>query len=78
MSNKKIIQAWTNPDYRASLSQEELAQLPANPAGLVELNAEDLNGIVGGAANAGRAGRWTRNCFKTVFGSRKQTCCPIW
>lgn len=40
MKKEKIIRAWTDPEYRATLSGEELAALPANPAGL---GCEDLS-----------------------------------
>jgi mersacidin/lichenicidin family type 2 lantibiotic len=48
MSNKKkIVRAWTDPVYRASLSAEERQNLPANPAG--ELDSEDtLESVMGG------------------------------
>ena len=49
MSNKKAIRAWKDEDFRLSLSEAELAQLPGNPAGPVELTEEQL-GIVGGAS----------------------------
>jgi len=41
MSVDRIIRAWKDPDYRKSLSPEELAVLPENPAGvpLAELSA---------------------------------------
>lgn len=48
MSTRHIIQAWKNPAYRNSLSSEERAALPANPAGSVEIAAEDLGKIAGG------------------------------
>lgn len=48
MSTRNIIQAWKNPAYRKSLSPEERAALPENPAGSVELSDADLTGIAGG------------------------------
>lgn len=47
MSN--TIKAWKNEDYRLSLSDEERALLPANPAGVVELTDEALDDLVAGA-----------------------------
>jgi mersacidin/lichenicidin family type 2 lantibiotic len=47
MSNLDIIRAWRDPDYRLSLSDAERKQLPEHPAGLVELNDIDLEGVVG-------------------------------
>jgi mersacidin/lichenicidin family type 2 lantibiotic len=42
MSNIDIIRAWKDVEYRASLSETELAQLPENPAGPVELSNTDM------------------------------------
>jgi mersacidin/lichenicidin family type 2 lantibiotic len=43
-----IVRAWKDPEYRKSLTSEELASLPANPAGDPELTATDLENISGG------------------------------
>jgi mersacidin/lichenicidin family type 2 lantibiotic len=43
-----IIRAWKDEAYRASLSPAQLAALPANPAGMVELAETDLDQVVGG------------------------------
>jgi mersacidin/lichenicidin family type 2 lantibiotic len=48
MSTIDVIRAWKDEDYRNSLSPEQREQLPTNPAGLVELNDGDLNGVEGG------------------------------
>jgi mersacidin/lichenicidin family type 2 lantibiotic len=42
-----IIRAWKDEEYRNSLSSEEQAMLPANPAGALELSDADLEGIHG-------------------------------
>ena len=50
----KTTQAWKDEDFRLSLTSEERAQLPANPAGIVELTDEALDSLIsGGAAEAG-------------------------
>ena len=41
MSTQDIIRAWKDPDFFASLSAEQRAQLPVNPIG-DELSQEDL------------------------------------
>ncbi len=51
VKKEKIIRAWTDPDYRATLSDQELAALPANPAGqgceeLSEADLRNLNGAL--------------------------------
>lgn len=43
MSRPDVIRAWKDEEYRASLRDFELALLPANPAGAVELPLDDLN-----------------------------------
>ncbi len=53
MSITNIIRAWKDADYRSTLSQEELAKLPANPAGTSELSDGELADISGGAASCG-------------------------
>jgi mersacidin/lichenicidin family type 2 lantibiotic len=48
MSNRKIIRAWKDEDFRLSLSESERALLPEHPAGLVELTDQQLGGVAGG------------------------------
>jgi mersacidin/lichenicidin family type 2 lantibiotic len=48
MSNVSIIRAWKDAEYRESLSAEELAMVPENPAGAVELKDEELARMFGG------------------------------
>jgi len=47
MSKLDIIRAWTDPDYRLSLTDAQRKQLPEHPAGLVELDDIDLAGVAG-------------------------------
>ncbi|CAM4453660.1 mersacidin/lichenicidin family type 2 lantibiotic [Myxococcus xanthus] len=49
MSQKKdhILRAWRDPEYFNSLSSEERAALPANPAAELELSDEVLESISG-------------------------------
>ncbi|GCE22801.1 mersacidin/lichenicidin family type 2 lantibiotic [Dictyobacter kobayashii] len=48
MSSIDIVRAWTDEAYRRSLRPSDLAQLPANPAGEIELIDADLATICGG------------------------------
>ena len=50
-----VVRAWKDENYRQSLSQEQLAQLPSNPAGETELADMDLQAIYGGGAGWGGA-----------------------
>ena len=43
-----IVRAWKDDAYRQNLSAEQLTQLPANPAGELELSDADLAFIYGG------------------------------
>ena len=48
MSHIDIIRAWTDPEYRLSLSEAEQAMLPEHPAGCIELTEAELDGVAGG------------------------------
>jgi mersacidin/lichenicidin family type 2 lantibiotic len=43
-----IKRAWKDAEYRKTLTPEELASLPPNPAGSPEISDEDLNNVAGG------------------------------
>lgn len=49
-----IVRAWKDAEYRDSLSDEERATLPPNPAGAIELDDEQLGMVTGGGSNTGR------------------------
>jgi mersacidin/lichenicidin family type 2 lantibiotic len=53
MSRLDVIRAWKDSAYRASLSSEQLAGLPTNPAGAVELTEAEAATINGKLALAG-------------------------
>jgi mersacidin/lichenicidin family type 2 lantibiotic len=46
--NEKIIRAWKDDDFRATLTEEEQALIPENPAGLGELSDAELEQLAGG------------------------------
>ncbi|ATB31383.1 mersacidin/lichenicidin family type 2 lantibiotic [Melittangium boletus] len=64
MTKDMIIRAWKDASFRASLTEEQRASIPANPAGLsaVELNETELQEVVGGVAAdtkvPGNSGGW--------------------
>ena len=68
MVREKIIRAWKDPEYRVSLSEEELNTLPENPAGAIELTDEELDTAVGGS--------WHRS--HSVSRSRSNSRVPPW
>jgi mersacidin/lichenicidin family type 2 lantibiotic len=43
-----VVRAWKDPEYRKTLTPEELASLPENPAGDSEVQEKDLEGVSGG------------------------------
>jgi mersacidin/lichenicidin family type 2 lantibiotic len=47
MPNIDIIRAWKDEEYRLSLTEAERALLPQNPAGLIELEDEEMKAVMG-------------------------------
>lgn len=48
LSSVDIVRAWKDAAYRNSLSAEQRAMVPANPAGMVEVDDAELAMIDGG------------------------------
>lgn len=48
MKKKQILEAWRNEEYYLSLSEEERAEIPEHPAGLLDVEDEVLRAIAGG------------------------------
>jgi mersacidin/lichenicidin family type 2 lantibiotic len=71
MSNKKAIRAWKDEDFRLSLSEAELAQLPGNPAGPVELTDQQLGVVAGGVTI------WVASACCSVAGCPTSHCRPV-
>ena len=72
MKKTDIIRAWKDPAYRATLSAEELAQLPGHPSGALELHDEQLRSISGAA---GPVQTTAPTCTEYTFHNWRQ-CCP--
>jgi mersacidin/lichenicidin family type 2 lantibiotic len=53
MHKVDIIRAWKDEEYRFSLTEEERAQLPPHPAGVIELDKAQLANVHGGKNTAG-------------------------
>lgn len=90
MRRADIIRAWKDEEYRASLSVEERASMPDNPAGLVDLSEAELEGV-GGNTNGPICSAITislgitaalsclPNCDSTIGGTCRNFtsgCCP--
>jgi mersacidin/lichenicidin family type 2 lantibiotic len=73
MGIDKIIRAWEDPEYRKSLTARELAALPENPAGAIELTDVELNGVLGAAQSGNSVGCNTKTCV-TSRGNSNQPC----
>jgi mersacidin/lichenicidin family type 2 lantibiotic len=63
MKTIDIVRAWKDEKYRAGLSAEQLRDLPANPAGILGLHDEDLEGVTGGGGRTWWV--WTQGCCWT-------------
>jgi mersacidin/lichenicidin family type 2 lantibiotic len=46
-----VIRAWRDEEYRNSLTAEELASLPENPAGVATVDEASLRSITGGVSS---------------------------
>jgi mersacidin/lichenicidin family type 2 lantibiotic len=69
MSFQNIIRAWKDESFRASLSDAERAQLPANPAGTIDLTAVEMEAVEGGMMKqkAGETTQKTAECTKCCW-----------
>lgn len=54
MKTNDTIRAWSDPAYRASLSEAERAQLAENPAGMIELTGTALDLVSGGGGRCAK------------------------
>ncbi|HEX4960527.1 MAG TPA: mersacidin/lichenicidin family type 2 lantibiotic [Thermoanaerobaculia bacterium] len=43
-----VVRAWRDEEYRNSLTEQELASLPANPAGMATVDDSALRSVTGG------------------------------
>lgn len=54
MNVSDTIKAWKNPEFRAGLSDDDLASLQESPVGAMELDDIELGMVTGGGSNTGR------------------------
>ena len=76
MSKVDITRAWKDDEYFLSMSEVERALVPDNPAGLIELDDEDLSGAAGGTTFSVTIGSWITMCDSVV--SCYITICPVY
>jgi len=70
-----IVRAWKDLKYRGTLTREELASLPPNPAGgSLELTDEDLSRIAGGYCMS--IGTCASTCVCTIVVGCKEPSKP--
>ena len=75
MSKIDIIRAWKDEEYRNSLNDEQQALLPANPAGQIELEQDELEMVDGAStwmmitAGCCDTGWWQCSVQTLVFGT---------
>ena len=75
MSNIDVVRAWKDEQYRMSLTESERANLPQNPAGVVELNDSDLEGVAGGSMDEAIDASVTATSCCT-YSTTATACCP--
>ena len=67
MTVKDVVKAWRNPAFRSMLSAAERAQLPGNPAGMIELSGTALDAVAGGGGR-GHSGKSSGKSGKSHSG----------
>lgn len=72
MNKIDIVRAWKDPLYRTTLTAEQLAALPMHPAGMTDLNDDQLRMASGGAVAAQTT---APTCTEYTFLNRR-SCCP--
>ena len=71
MNKADVIRTWKDPLYRSTLTPEELDRRPSHPAGILELDDEQLRSISGSAVALTTA----IDCTEFTFRSWRR-CCP--
>lgn len=73
MNVRTIIRAWKDENFRQSLTEDERAALPENPAGAAEISLADLGVVVGGATGEKcKPTNWS--CGPTIDTTNANTC----
>jgi mersacidin/lichenicidin family type 2 lantibiotic len=68
MASNNLVRVWKDEEYRLSLSVADLALLPANPAGSLELTDAELDMVAGGwrRRRSGNDNDQTNKCYGSV------------
>jgi mersacidin/lichenicidin family type 2 lantibiotic len=69
MSRTDIVRAWKDAAYRASLTEAQRSQLPANPAGAVDLTDEEaatVEGRLGAYSCCSSSFHCAAGCFRVM------------
>jgi len=71
MDDIDIIRAWKDEAYRNSLTDDQRAKLPPNPAGIMQLTDADLGAAAGGtegelAPVERTSSGWTLGCCSSI------------
>jgi mersacidin/lichenicidin family type 2 lantibiotic len=74
MATINVIRAWRDEEYRMSLTEAELAQLPANPVGGLMLTDEELKQASGGTMLSKPCGTCYA-CTDVTFNYYGYNCC---
>ncbi len=68
--NINIARAWKDAEYRKTLSAAELALVPENPVGAVDISEDEASDIMGMTSNCGGSNTCCENlslCINTVL-----------
>jgi mersacidin/lichenicidin family type 2 lantibiotic len=82
MRNDTIIRAWKDERFRESLTATEIAALPENPAGSMDISDSDLDYVGGRFPTILDCASLSLNCEKTIMAPgtcwvNTWGCCPL-
>ncbi len=67
MKELDIIRAWKDTEYRATLTEAELAALPAHPSGVIDLPDSNLESVAGGEEAGTEPLQTYGCCTQTIY-----------
>ena len=76
MTPLDIIRAWKNEEYRLSLSADQRALLPEQPAGLIELTDAELELVAGGRGGTTTGNSTGCDTLDLVVGGEQKSWLP--